>query len=69
MRGRKTRPALTEMTALVHQRFRHWRLVDVAGCGHMAPLTHADVINGWIVDFLSRGTRDERAAQFAAAWA
>lgn len=69
MRGRKTRPALTEMTALVHQRFRHWRLVDVAGCGHMGPLTHADVINRWIVDFLGHGVRDEHAAQFAAAWA
>jgi pimeloyl-ACP methyl ester carboxylesterase len=69
MRGRKTRPALTEITALVHQRFRHWRLVDVAGCGHMGPLTHADVINRWIVDFLGHGMRDQHAAQFAAAWA
>jgi pimeloyl-ACP methyl ester carboxylesterase len=59
MRGRKTRPALSEMTALLHQRFLHWRLVDIAGCGHMAPLTHADVINRWIVDFLDGGTRDD----------
>ena len=52
MRGRATRPALTEMAAVLYQRFTHWRLVDVAGCGHMAPLTHADEINRWIVDFL-----------------
>jgi pimeloyl-ACP methyl ester carboxylesterase len=70
MRGRKTRPALTEMSALLHQRFRHWRLVDIAGCGHMAPLTHADAINRWIVDFLGDGMRaDHPAAQAAAACA
>jgi pimeloyl-ACP methyl ester carboxylesterase len=52
MRGRTTRPALVEMAAVLYQRFTHWRLVDVAGCGHMAPLTHPDVINAWIADFL-----------------
>jgi pimeloyl-ACP methyl ester carboxylesterase len=52
MRGRQTRPALAEMAALLHRRFAHWRLVDVAGCGHMAPLTHADEINRWIGEFL-----------------
>jgi pimeloyl-ACP methyl ester carboxylesterase len=52
MRGRQTRPALAEMSTLLHQHFRHWRLVDVAGCGHMAPLTHADEINRWIAEFL-----------------
>jgi pimeloyl-ACP methyl ester carboxylesterase len=55
MRGRTTRPALTEMASVLYQRFTHWRLIDVAGCGHMAPLTHADVINAWIVDFLDDG--------------
>jgi pimeloyl-ACP methyl ester carboxylesterase len=52
MRGRASRPALVEMVSVLYQRFRHWQLVDVAGCGHMAPLTHAAVINAWIVDFL-----------------
>ena len=52
MRGRRTRPALTEMAALLHRRFTRWRLVDLAGCGHMAPLTHADEINRWIGEFL-----------------
>ena len=52
MRGRKTRPALVDMAAVLHGRFRHWGLIDAAGCGHMAPLTHADLINRWIVDFL-----------------
>jgi pimeloyl-ACP methyl ester carboxylesterase len=66
MRGRKTRPALTEMSALLHRRLRHWRLVDVAGCGHMAPLTHADEINRWIVDFLDAGTHEDQAAPQAA---
>jgi pimeloyl-ACP methyl ester carboxylesterase len=52
MRGRQTRPALAAMAELLHQRFAHWRLIDVAGCGHMAPLTHADEINRSIVEFL-----------------
>jgi pimeloyl-ACP methyl ester carboxylesterase len=69
MRGRKTRLALAEISAQLHQRFRHWRLVDMAGCGHMGPLTHADVINRWIADFLDTGTRDEHVEAFAAAWA
>ena len=55
MRGRQTRPPLAEMTALLHRRFQHWRLIDVAGCGHMAPLTHADEINRWIEEFLGGG--------------
>jgi len=52
MRGRTTRPALTEMTAVLYRHFTHWRLVDLAGCGHMAPLTHAEMVNAWIADFL-----------------
>jgi pimeloyl-ACP methyl ester carboxylesterase len=62
MRGRATRPALTEMAALLHQRFVHWRLVDVAGCGHMAPLTHADEINRRIAEFLDRRDDAETAS-------
>jgi pimeloyl-ACP methyl ester carboxylesterase len=66
MRGRTTRPALTEMAGVLYQHFTHWRLVDVASCGHMAPLTHADVINSWIADFLdddvARQARVETAA-------
>jgi len=62
MRGRRTRPALSEMSALLYRCFPHWRLVDVAGCGHMAPLTHADTINEWIVDFLDEADRGERVA-------
>ena len=69
MRGRKTRPALSEIAAQLHQRFRHWRLVDLAGCGHMGPLTHADEVNRWIVDFLDSGTRDEAVDACVAAWA
>lgn len=67
MRGRRTRPALTEMAALLHQRFTHWRLIDVAGCGHMAPLTHADVINRWIEGFLCAGVSTPRALEAACA--
>lgn len=52
MRGRITRPALTEMAAVLYRHFAHWRLVDLAGCGHMAPLTHAEMVNAWIADFL-----------------
>ena len=52
MRGRRTRPALTEIAAVLHEHFTHWCMVDVADCGHMAPLTHAQDINRWIVEFL-----------------
>ncbi|HEY6512980.1 MAG TPA: alpha/beta hydrolase [Burkholderiaceae bacterium] len=52
MRGRATRPALKEMAAVLYQHFRHWRLIDVADCGHMAPLAQPEVINAWIADFL-----------------
>lgn len=55
LRGGATRPALAAMAALLHQHFAHWRLVDVPGCGHMAPLTHADEINRWIDEFLGGG--------------
>lgn len=58
MRGRQTRPALAEMSTLLHRHFRHWRLVDLAGCGHMAPLTHADEINRWVGEFLDGGISD-----------
>jgi len=59
MRGRTTRPALMETAAVLYRRFTHWRLVDVAGCGHMAPLTHADVINTWVADFLDDDPDDD----------
>lgn len=55
MRGRATRPALAEIVSVLHRRFAHATLVDVAGCGHMAPLTHAEVINRRIVAFLAAG--------------
>jgi pimeloyl-ACP methyl ester carboxylesterase len=62
MRGRQTRPALTDTAAVLHERFAHWSLVDVAGCGHMAPLTHAEVINRWIEAFLDQGRARESDA-------
>ena len=52
MRGRTTRPALTEMAAVLYRHFTHWRLVDLAGCGHMAPLAQAELVNRYLVDFL-----------------
>jgi pimeloyl-ACP methyl ester carboxylesterase len=70
MRGGATRPALREMAALLHQRFAHWRVADLAGCGHMAPLTHADDVNRRIVEFF--GVDENKAArsvEAAAAWA
>jgi len=67
MCGRATRPALLEMVAVLYQRFNHWRLVEVAGCGHMAPLTHADVINAWIADFLDDDADSDAGAADAAA--
>jgi pimeloyl-ACP methyl ester carboxylesterase len=52
MRGRCTRRALSEMVDVLHRRFMHWRRIDLAGCGHMAPLTHADQVNPHIMEFL-----------------
>jgi pimeloyl-ACP methyl ester carboxylesterase len=71
MRGRATRPALTEMAALLHQRFAHWQLVDLPGCGHMAPLTHADDVNRLVHEFLGADERADptRKTEAAAAWA
>jgi pimeloyl-ACP methyl ester carboxylesterase len=71
MRGRATRPALTEMAALLHQRFAHWQLIDLPGCGHMAPLTHADDVNRLVHEFLGADERADptRKTEAAAAWA
>jgi pimeloyl-ACP methyl ester carboxylesterase len=66
MRGRTTRPALVEMAGVLYRHYSHWRLVDVAGCGHMAPLTHADVINAWIADFLDDDDDDDDCGADAA---
>jgi pimeloyl-ACP methyl ester carboxylesterase len=60
LRGGATRPALAEMAALLHQHFAHWRLAVLDGCGHMAPLTHADEVNRRIAEFLD--TRDAAAS-------
>jgi len=42
LRGRRSRGALREISDVLRRRFAHWRMVDLADCGHMAPLTHTD---------------------------
>lgn len=71
MRGGATRPALIEMAALLHERFAHWHLVNLPGCGHMAPLTHADDVNRLVHAFLGADERADptRETEAAAAWA
>jgi pimeloyl-ACP methyl ester carboxylesterase len=69
MRGRQTRSALSETAAVLRKRFSHWRLVDLAGCGHMAPLTHPELINRWIVEFLAEAGCGARVASAAPALA
>lgn len=54
LRGRRTRGALGEIAGLLHQRHAHWRMVDLAGCDHMAPLTQPDQVNPWIQNFLAQ---------------
>jgi pimeloyl-ACP methyl ester carboxylesterase len=66
MRGRTTRSALTETATVLYQRFGHWRLVEVAGCGHMGPLTHPDVINAWIADFLDDSVDSDTSTEATA---
>jgi pimeloyl-ACP methyl ester carboxylesterase len=50
--GSATRRALRDTADVLHQRFPHWQYEDVAGCGHMAPLSEPERINPRIASFL-----------------
>jgi pimeloyl-ACP methyl ester carboxylesterase len=52
LRGTSTRLVLREIVDLLHAAFPHWQLLEVPGGGHMAPFTHADIVNPAIAEFL-----------------
>ena len=43
--GTRTRPALRQIAELLARQYPRWQFERVDGCGHMAPLTHADGVN------------------------
>jgi len=53
MCGGATRPALRAIAAVLQQQFPQWAFDTVPDCGHMAPLTHADIINARLCRFLA----------------
>lgn len=50
--GAATRPALREIAELLARQYPRWQFERLDGCGHMAPLTHADVVNQRLAAFL-----------------
>ena len=54
LRGREIRWVLRETVEVLRRVFPGWQVEELPGCGHMAPLTHADLINPRIVEFLDR---------------
>ncbi len=52
LRGADTRMALREIAELFQDACPHWAFETIPACGHMAPLTHPDVVNPLIAGFL-----------------
>lgn len=50
--GARTRPALREIAELLARHYPRWQFERLEGCGHMAPLTHGDVVNRRLAAFL-----------------
>lgn len=51
--GGRTRRVLRDIAAVLAERFAHWDVEELAGCGHMAPLTHAERVNERLLRFLA----------------
>lgn len=56
--GERSPVAARRVAALLAQGMPDARLVTVEGAGHMAPLTHADAVNGLILEQLRRTPAD-----------
>lgn len=54
LRGTQTRLVLHDTTDVLTQAFPQWTLHEIAGAGHMGPLTHSAAVNGHITTFLAR---------------
>jgi pimeloyl-ACP methyl ester carboxylesterase len=50
-----TRRPIREIVEIFAKACPHWMFRTVAGCGHMAPLTHPDLINPIVREFLESG--------------
>jgi hypothetical protein len=52
MCGTDTRQVLREIAGALLARFPDWHFDQVPGCGHMAPISHSDLVNPRWVSFL-----------------
>ncbi len=59
LRGTETRLVLRETSNVLAQAFPQWELHDIAGAGHMGPLTHSAVVHERIKAFLVEQGRDD----------
>jgi pimeloyl-ACP methyl ester carboxylesterase len=55
--GTHTRPALRAMAEALARQHPHWRFEQLPGCGHLAPVVQAEVVNERLIAFL-RDTDD-----------
>ena len=53
LRGSMTRLVMRETAAVLQEAFPDWELRDIAGAGHMGPLTHGPIVNADIRSFLA----------------
>jgi pimeloyl-ACP methyl ester carboxylesterase len=59
VRAAQTRRPIRELSELLLDATSGWRLVEILGAGHMAPMTRPDLVNPIVVDFLD-GLRPRR---------
>jgi pimeloyl-ACP methyl ester carboxylesterase len=52
MTGSETAATMRGLISRLRQTLPRWRFVELEGLGHMGPITHAEIVNGTIADFL-----------------
>jgi len=63
LHGADTRMALREIAELFQDACPHWSFATIPDGGHMAPLTHPDVVNPLIAGFLRKDLRVGKATR------
>lgn len=63
LHGADTRMALREIAELFQDACPHWSFATMPACGHMAPLTHPDLVNPLIDGFLRKDQRIGKATR------
>lgn len=63
LHGADTRMALRQIAELFQDACPHWSFATIPACGHMAPLTHPDVVNPLIAGFLRNDQRIGKATR------